>query len=137
MVKERWKMAYIQAVCFPLATVKVGARDVPPKWVVAASRGSVWVLESCVREHYVAQSSVRGARPPESQGTIGRSDVEAQGSERHSKIGRIDLLLLLLLYFIVHLVLSLPLLLGLSWSRGIDCRHTRHLDLVEVEAVME
>merc|ERR1712165_237319 len=127
---------YSSSLCFPKATVKVGARDVPPKWVVAACRGSVRVLKSCVGEHYVAQSSVRGARPPESQGTIGRSDVEAQGSERHSKVGRVGLLLLLLLY-LVHLVLSLPLLLGLSWSRGIDCRHTRHLDLVEVEAVME
>merc|ERR550525_250672 len=129
---------YSSGLCFPTATVEVGARDVPPKWVVAASRGSVRVLESCVGENYVAQSSVRGARPPESQSTIGRSDVEAQGSERHSKVGRVDFLVLLLLYLIVHLLLSLPLLLlGLSWSRGIDCRHTRHLDLVEVEAVME
>merc|ERR1719403_275185 len=71
------------------------------------------------------------------QASRGRSDVEAQGSERHSKVGRVGLLVLLLLYFIVHLVLGLPLLLGLSWSRGMDCRHTRHLDWVEVEAVME
>ena len=129
-----------------LFSVYVCAWDVPPIGVVAASRRGVGGLEGGIWKHNIPQGTIGSARPVQSQCAIGRSDIEAQGAERHPKVCRVRTIFVFILVILninlsptwlvfYHIFFSLPPL-PFEGRRGVDRRNTRHLDWQQVESIM-